>query len=183
MTMPAETQLVTAAELLAHPEWGRCELVRGEVIPMSPAGMEHGKISISIAIRLGIYCLKSNAGKVFGTDSGVVIRTHPDTVRAPDVYFIVRERLPKEKITAYCPIIPDLCVEVMSPDDHWPELMRKVKEYLGAGVKLVWVVVPPDRTVHVFQANVPVIIKGEIDTLDGGSVLPGFECAVSELFE
>lgn len=113
----------------------------------------------------------------------VIISTAPDTIRAPDAAFIVKERVPKEKITTYCPVIPDLCVEVMSPEDRWPELMRKVEEYLDAGVKLVWVVVPPDRTVHVLQINAPVVIKGENDTLTGGSVLPGFECAVSELFE
>ncbi len=183
MTLPAETKVITAADLLAHPEWGRCELVRGEVISMSPTGMEHGKIAACILGVLRDYRRKMNAGQEFGTDAGVVLTTNPDTVRAPDAFFIVQNRLPQTIPATFCPIPPDLCAEVVSPDDRWSELMRKVQEYLDAGVKMVWVVVPNDRTVHVFESGQPARILGESGLLEGGNVLPGFSTPVRELFE
>ena len=79
---------------------------------------------------------------------------------------------------------PDLVVEVASPDQSRPELADKVRRYLSAGVRLVWVVWPRYRRVDVWRIGAPApstLAAG--DDLDGGDVVPGFAYPVARLFE
>jgi Uma2 family endonuclease len=72
-------------------------------------------------------------------------------------------------------------VEVVSPNDHFTKLNRKLREY-ERGVRLVWVVDPEDRSVTVYRSRADYAILGEADTLDGADVLSGFSCRVGDLF-
>ena len=94
-----------------------------------------------------------------------------------------QERLPSEKFSeGYIDIPPDVAVEVVSPNDLVYEVTQKVQEYLAAGVKLVWVVNPPARSVEVHRLDGSVALLKAGDELSGESVLPGFSCRVGELF-
>ena len=107
----------------------------------------------------------------------------PDKVRRPDVSFIVLGRLPAEQLPeGHITIAPDLAVEVVSPNDRAYDIDHKVEEYISAGVRLVWVISPAGRTVRVHRADGTVALLGQKDELDGEDVLPGFSCAVCELF-
>jgi Uma2 family endonuclease len=57
-----------------------------------------------------------------------------------------------------------------------------MQEYFGAGVELVWVVYPLQRSIQVFASASESRVLGESDELDGGGVLPGFRLKISELF-
>jgi Uma2 family endonuclease len=104
-------------------------------------------------------------------------------VRAPDLAFVCRERLPPEnQPRGFWEIAPDLVVEVVSPNDTRAEIQLKVREWIEAGVRLVWVVYPDSRTVEVIRTLLDREELTADDTLDGGDVLPGFSCAVAELF-
>ncbi len=71
-------------------------------------------------------------------------------------------------------VVPDLAVEVTSPTDFAEDQLQKVAEYFQAGVRLVWVVYPDQRCIHVYEAWNRIRVVTEADTLDGGVVLPGF---------
>jgi Uma2 family endonuclease len=90
--------------------------------------------------------------------------------------------LPNPPQEGYPDVAPDLVVEVLSPHDLFPRVLRKVQQYLKAGVRLVWVVVPEDRSVTVYRSGQEPVILAEGETLSGGDVLPGFQCAVARLF-
>jgi Uma2 family endonuclease len=73
-------------------------------------------------------------------------------------------------------------VEVLSAGNTPGEMARKCQEYFAAGVRLVWVVAPEARTVEVYTDPDQSTVRHEVDTLEGGAVLPGFALPLRELF-
>jgi Uma2 family endonuclease len=178
------TKPVTADELLMMPDDGyRHELVKGELIRMSPAGDEHGRIAVRIASRLLVHADTHNLGYVYGADTGFVIEENPDTVRAPDAAFVRRERVEASgPIHNYRRGAPDLAVEVNSPGDTVGEVEGKVAQWLASGTRMVWVVSPKLRSVTLYKSLRDVVTLTEKDHLEGGDVIPGFRLAVAEIF-
>jgi Uma2 family endonuclease len=177
--------LITAEEFAQMSFDGPVELVRGEIVEMTRAGGVHGVTCVNIAMATeGWARAAKRDGKWTSVinDTGVVTRRDPDTVRGPDVFVINRDRLPGGRIPeGNFPVAPDVCIEVRSPHDRWPEIIQKVSEYLAIGVREVWVVDPEARRVHVYFADT------EPDVLDAGAVLRSralseFECPVEEFF-
>lgn len=76
---------------------------------------------------------------------------------------------------------PDLAIEINSPSNSASDNLRKVNEYLDAGVSLVWIVDPPSRTVTVYRSRADIRILGEDADLEGGDVLPSFRTTVTAL--
>ena len=182
--MSTTLQQVTADELFAMPKDGfRYELVKGELRKMSPAGTEHGAIIFNLSILLGQHIKANNLGQGFGAETGFKLATNPDTVRAADIAFVRRERIPATGIPKnFWQIAPDLAVEVLSPGDTLEEVEEKVEDWLAAGTRAVWVVSPKRRSVTVYRSMTDVTRLSEADELDGGDVVPGFRCKVTEFF-
>src|SRR5882672_2545517 len=111
--------LVTAAELLhTNIPNKRTELVRGRLIVREPAGYNHGRVTMNLTVRLGAYVEGAGAGQLVAAETGFTLFRAPDTVRAPDVAFVRRERLPDPATTGFPEMAPDLVVEVLSPGDR-----------------------------------------------------------------
>ena len=182
--MSTTTQWMTAEELLRLPRGRfRYELVKGELITMSPAGSEHGAIVVNLTLLLGQHVKANKLGIVFGAETGFKIAENPDTVLAPDVAFISRERIPVSGIPKeYWRGAPDLAVEVLSPGDATRKVDEKVRQWLSAGAKLVWTVNPKQKTVTVHSAIRDALTLSENDELSEETVVPGFHCRVSEIF-
>jgi Uma2 family endonuclease len=182
--MSTTSTLVTADELFKMPDDGfRYELVRGEIRRMPPAGSEHGVIAMNAALVISQFVKAHGLGAVFAAETGFKIASDPDTVRAPDLAFVRRERIPEGGIPKeFWPGAPDLAVEVISPGDTYTEVEEKVNDWLAAGTRLVPVLNPRTRTVTVYTSLTGVMRLTESDVLDGGAVLPGFTCRVAELF-
>ena len=176
--------LVTADELLRMPDDGkRYELIKGELIEMAPAGLRHGEIIATVALLIGHHVRQNSLGSVFAADPGFFLQRDPDTVRAPDVAFIAKNRLSPEGTPAgYSDTIPDLVVEVVSPSDRAGQVQAKIEQWIEHGVKLVWLVHPERRSITVYRSPNEVHVLHEDDTLTGDPVLPGFSCSVSEIF-
>lgn len=179
-----ETKLMTADELFEMPDDNsRSELVRGELKRMSPAGEEHGRIGMELAIPLGYHVKKNNLGKLYLAETGFLIQTNPDTVRAPDIAFVRMQRIKETpKAKSYWLGAPDLAVEVTSPGDTVREVEEKVTEWLEAGARMVWVISPKLKAVTVYRSLTNIITLTEKDTLDGGEVVPGFQIPIAEIF-
>lgn len=132
---------------------------------------------------LNSFCREHRLGWAFpeGT-SFQCFPAHPGRVRKPDVAFIRLQRLSLTQATAegHCPVAPDLAIEVISPNDTAYEVDEKVREFLDAGVPLVWVVNPEQRTVEIHRANGPGAILRENDEISGEDVVPGFRCRVGD---
>jgi Uma2 family endonuclease len=182
--MSSTTQLMTADELLKLPRGRfRYELVKGELITMSPAGSEHGAVIMNLAVPLGQYIKANNLGIIFGAETGFKIAENPDTVLAPDVAFVSREHIPESGIPKkYWPGAPDLAVEVLSPGDTAREVEKKVGQWLAAGARLVWTVDPARENVTAHRTSRDASTFSEKDELDGEDVVPGFSCRISEIF-
>jgi Uma2 family endonuclease len=182
--MSTEIRLMTADDLERLPDGHmRHELVQGELRTMPPAGSEHGAIGVRLTVPLGHHVYSKRLGEVFGAETGFRITTDPDTVRAPDLAFVRQERIPASGIPkSFWPGAPDLAVEIVSPSDTHDEVEEKVKEWLDAGTSVVWVVSPKRRAVTVHRSTKEVVTLTEKDELEGGTLLPGFRCRVSEIF-
>ena len=180
--MAITEQITTAEQLLRASGLGRCELVRGELIMMSPAGFQHGRIVGTINALLWEFVQEEALGVVTGAETGFHISRDPDTVRAPDVAFVRTERVPADEPLGFFQGAPDLAVEVLSPSDRAGEVLAKVQDWLEAGCRAVWVVDPHTQTVSDYRSRSEVTVLTNTDTLTGGAVLPGFAVPVAEIF-
>ena len=150
---------------------------------MAPPGGEHGDIASIIDGSLGVHVRRHRLGRTL-VDTGFLLATNPDTVRAPDVSFISRERPEAaRRIRGFIPGAPDLAVEVISPNDLYTEVAEKVAEYLAHGARMVLVVNPRRPEVAVHRPGQPVRLLTVDDVIDGEDVVPGWTLPVRELFE
>ena len=179
----AQSRLVTADELLQAPDDGlRRELVAGEVFVMAPAGEEHGTIAAEILIHLGQHVRERQLGRVY-TEAGFKLASDPDTVLAPDVAFVRRERIEAAGVgQGYRLGAPDLAVEVVSPNDSPGAVETKALRWLAAGCRMVVVVNPRRRTATVYRSRSDIVVLTASEEVDGGDVVPGWRLRVGELF-
>ena len=178
------TTPVTADQVLRMPDDGhRYELVAGELRKMTPAGWEHGVVGGRLRSLLGRHVLEHELGEVFLAETGFLLARDPDTVRAPDIAFIHKDRLPASlPEESFWPGPPDLAVEVVSPRDTTGEVDDKVRAWLDAGAKMVWVVSPKWRNVTVYRSPTDIRVFTENDELTGEDAVPGFRCQVRRIF-
>ncbi len=178
------TTPATADQLLRMPDDGhRYELVAGELKKMTPAGWKHGAVGGRLHSLLGHHIVEHELGEIFFAETGFLLARDPDTVRAPDIAFIHKDRFPASPPEeAFWPGAPDLAVEVVSPDDTVSAVDDKVKAWLDAGASMVWVVNPKWRTVTVYRSATDIKMLTENDELTGEDTVPGFRCRVGEIF-
>lgn len=182
--MTTAKKLLTADDLLALPDDGkRYELIRGELITMAPASAPHGAVTDRIGRRIGNFVEANNLGKTYAAETGVFIEHGPDTVRAPDYAFTTHERIAgAPPSSGYSEIIPDLVVEVIAGDYRSSLVDAKTRMWLEAGVRLVLVAHIGSTEIIAHHADGTVRRFGPGDTLTCEPVLPGFACAVDEIF-
>jgi Uma2 family endonuclease len=185
MTVTTSTR-ITAEEFARRPnrpdDWQE-ELVRGEIVVTPPPGFSHGISQVKISRLLYNWAEQGNRGRITA-ESGLRTETDPDSVRGPDVAFWSAERLPLEIVPQVYPdVAADLCIEIRSPGDRRGAIDEKVREYLTAGVRVVWVVDPAARTVTVYRQPDAGEVLDAAAILTDEEVLPGFSCRVGEFFE
>lgn len=183
MTVTTEN-LLTAEDLHHLSSQGvRGELLRGVLYQTQPTGIRHGKTVVNLIVLLAGFVEPRQMGTILASDVGFLLERDPDTVREPDVAFISARRLPLDQdVPGYFEGPPDLAVEIASPSDRPRQLFDKARMWISFGVPLVWTVDPQARTLEVHQPNQPQISLSSDDTLDGGQILPGFSCAVRDIF-
>jgi Uma2 family endonuclease len=155
----------------------RLELIAGEVIEMV-SDFQASRIAALILAHILMHVLSRQLGYVTGADGGYIVGNDRFI---PDVAYISNSRFRQGPSPAWCPVAPDLAVEVLSPGNAEPEMRLKVVSYLRAGT-LVWVVDPVRHIVEIYATDQPPRLATTADTLTGGDVLPGFSLAISEIF-
>jgi len=180
-------KIFSADDLLTLPmgTGQRYELIDGELLTMAPAGNEHGFVADVISGEVYVYLKSNKIGIGFAAETGFYTRGDNKTVRALDYAFVSHAKVPEDGLPkGFSDIVPDLVVEVVSPNDSASYMEQKTLEWLEFGVRLVWVIFPDSQRVHIYQQGErnPTILNAG-DTLTGDSVLPGFELLVRKLFE
>jgi Uma2 family endonuclease len=187
--MSTGTALITAEEFAELRFDYDVELVRGEVVRlygedyMTRPSQAHGGVCLNVALAIGTWARQTGLGRATTNDSWITTTRSPDSVRGADVAYFRMERLPDGKLPrAPSDIMPNLCVEVLSPSNTRKRVREKLSEYLAAGAEEVWVLDPDARTLVVHRPETKPQLYSESDLLQT-QVMPGFEIAVSEFFE
>ncbi len=159
-----------------------CELVDGVLVEKA-MGQRESRLALLLSRLFGNYLEVNNLGILTGADGPYHLSD--DQIRFPDVAFISWDNIPPNADPGTP--MPDwklsLAVEVISPGNTRGEMQRKLKDYFAAGVALVWYVYPKERVVHVYTSEAECRTLTEKDSLEGGSVLPGFQLSVRQMFE
>ncbi len=175
---------MTAEELLQYRnEPYRQELIGGRLYEMEPTGAEHGRVEARVGMLLLHHVERENLGVALVGDVGFQLGSDPDTVRAPDVAFVARERVEIDGVpTGYWVGPPDLAIEVVSPNDWHSAIATKALDWLDAGARAVLVVDPRPRTVTVYRARDDIRVLADEDRLNVDDVVPGWSPRVVTFF-
>ena len=173
---------ISGEELFQLGDIGPSELIEGELVFLTPTGYPHGIIEGNFTRFLGDFIQKKRLGVVLSGEVGIYTKHKPDTVRGADVAYISKERLKQATSTSYLDVAPELIVEVLSPNDRWPAVTKKLEEYFAIGVLSVWIADPERQEVFVYHSPDDRQCFTTDDILRDDTVLPGFETAMSELF-
>jgi Uma2 family endonuclease len=179
-----QTGTVEPVEAAATDPDALYEVVDGRRVELSPMSVYATWIASRLLCRLGPFVESHGLGTVVG-EMLFVLQAERELKRRPDVAFVSSERWPLERETpddAAWDVTPDLTIEVISPSDLSTDVLARVREYFQAGVRLVWVVYPPEQQIYVYESPTRVQILGPDAELDGGTVVPGFHLPVSALF-
>jgi Uma2 family endonuclease len=159
------------------------ELVDGRLVEL-PIGAESGLVAGELYRRLANYLDTNPIGKAIPGDIGFRCFPHrPRLLRKPDAAYIAAGRLPGDLVPkGDIRIAPDLVVEVVSPNDLAEAVQEKIDDYLAAGVRLIWVIYPTQRTATVYSSTACVYVRkgGE---LSGEEVIPGFTRRLEDILQ
>lgn len=173
----------TPEDLLRMPDGDRYELIDGQLVEKN-VGSKASRIGLKTGGMLIVHVDAHGLGSAFGADCGYqIFGSTGNNIRIPDASFVGRGRLPDERIpNGYMRIAPDMVLEVVSPNDEAEEVDQKIEEYLGVGVRLIWIIFPSTRRIMVYRASGVISRLKPGDELSGEDVVPGFACRVDDLF-
>ena len=168
--------------LYAVGQLGRsCELVDATLVEKAMGSAESLIASYLIGLLWAHLASHKLGGKVLAPDA--LLRVTGRQVRGPDVSYIAAGQLPNGVPSdPVWDVAPALAVEVVSESNTPAEMRRKRHEYFSGGTSIVWIVDPPSRTVAVYTAPEQFTTLTAADRLTGGTVLPGFDVAVADVF-
>jgi Uma2 family endonuclease len=161
------------------------ELDNGRLVIMAPPGDLHGAVELNIGTELKVQGERRGLGKARAGEVGVVLWRNPDRVVGADVVFVANASLPirLSEHGGYLETIPDLVVEVRSPNDTLPSVLHKVQDYLRAGARVVWVADPAAQTITAHRRDQEPQVFAATDTLTVDDVIPGFRVLVQDMFQ
>lgn len=174
--------LLTGADLAEMEDIGHYELVEGEIVKMSPTKIQHGLREFRFAKLLSDFLDEHDLGEVMVGEVGIYTQRNPDTIRGADVVYISYGRLNQASEDDFLDVAPELVVEIMSPNDRWGEVRRKLREYFEIGVSAVLIVEPKEKTISLFRSPTTLQELTEAETLTLEDILPGFAVPVSAFF-
>jgi Uma2 family endonuclease len=160
------------------------EIIDGQRVRTPPRGIFAVWTASELYRHLGNFAV-ANLGRAI-TEALFHLPAPINRDRRPDVAFVSCDRWAKSRpmppTDNAWDVVPNLATEVVSPTDKADEIEQKIAEYFRAGVQLVWVVYPMQSKIHVYQSPTQISVLTRADVLDGGTVVPGFQLALADLF-
>ena len=184
--MASSSLLVSEHEtVLAVQDEPLYEIVNGQRVELPPMSAYTTWIASRLHLRLGLYAEDKGLG-VSVSEMLFVLDAEHNLRRRPDVAFVSTVRWPLDRAlpeTGDWEVVPDLAVEVISPNDIFKDVLAKVREYFHYGLQVVWVVAPEEQQIYVYDSPTHVRILTGQDELTGGEVVPGFRLPLGHLFQ
>lgn len=188
---------LTTEDLLAMPDDGvERWLIRGELrekpsefpeAAMTVRNRHHCKTTTAIGgeIRQWNKSRPKPWGGIYSGEAGVKLQGVGGTTVGVDVVYATPDvvAVQSDDTTTLLEGVPTLCVEILSPNDTVEQIAEKRNEYLAAGVPLVWVVDPYDRSVRVYRPDAKPVTYNDDQSIPEHPAMPGFAPAVADLFE
>ena len=180
---PATSKRYTIDDLDDFPDDGKLrELVDGQIVEWDVPNFYHSFFVAALSAILRGFVVRRRLGAVVGGEYMVRVQESRFDARGADVAFYRRQRIPKDKRTAASAGVPDLVVELFSPSDRAVDVQEKIRDWLRAGVRLLWYVDPETGLTVVYQGD-RVTYVGADEVLTGGDVLPGFTMRMREVLD
>ncbi len=160
------------------------ELVLGKIVRLEPPDPMHGRIVLNFSKAIASYAhQRGEANDGYACfELGLIVARDPDTVRCPAISYFTDGPRFAELERLVTETRPALVVEIASTADRRRHATARIESYLKWGVPLVWMADPIEKLLHVFQADRPGKQLAAWQSLEGGTVLPGFQLAVSKIF-
>jgi Uma2 family endonuclease len=159
------------------------ELIDGVPTEKQPMGLFANILATYIATAINNFALPRKLGLAINETT---YKINEENSRRPDVSYVEFSRLPPLSILGTDPphleCSPNLAVKVVSPSNTFSEIERRLEDFFATGVQMVWVISPQTRFVYSFSSRTDCKILSETESLDGGTVLPGFSLPLAQLF-
>jgi Uma2 family endonuclease len=182
LEQPESSSAYEPASLIEEPLY---EVVDGQRVELPPMATSSNRVANKLGFFMETWASAEAAGRV-SVEMLHWLDEASELKRRPDISYVSYDRWPRNKPVTddeAWDVVPDLAVEVVSPNDKADGLLEKVEEYFLAGVLQVWVVYPRRRVAHVFESFTQIKVTAEGQELDGGTILPGFRVPLATLFE
>ena len=162
----------------------RLELTsNGGLIVMPPTGSKTGQRNFNLSRQFGVWVEKDGTG--VGFDSSTGFSLPDDAILSPDASWVRRERwdaLTEEEQEGFAPLCPDFVIELRSSSNTLKSLQHKMREYIGNGAQLGWLINPPERRVYIYRTGEEVEVLSNAETVSADPILPGFVLQLTELW-
>jgi Uma2 family endonuclease len=156
----------------------------GEIVVMSPTGIDGGAAEADVNLELGIWARGDGRGRAFGPSAG--FRLPDSSVRAADAAWISWERLNSisaEQRKGFGPVCPEFVIEVRSKTDRLPPLQAKMEQWIANGAEVAWLIDPIEKTVAIYRPDEQPEHLNEPTSVQGSGPIAGFELVMSRIWQ
>lgn len=160
------------------------EIVNGQRVELPSMSIFANQVASQIFIPMHAHAKAHRLGTVV-MEALLILDAEHDLRRRPDVAFVSAERWPLDReipAVGDWKVVPNLAVEVVSPNDIFQAVLAKMHEYFRLGVQQVWIVAPLDQEVYVYESPTKPHVVVPPEEVDGGALLAGFRLPLAELF-
>jgi Uma2 family endonuclease len=160
------------------------EVVNGQILELAEMGVTATLVASALHLFLGPFVRDRRLGRAV-VEGLFILDETVDLRRRPDNAFVSAQRWPLDRPvpdTGDWPTVPDLAIEVISPNDRFEAVLGKVLEYFRHGVGQIWLVTPAERQLWVFDSptRVRIFAAGDVVT---DTIVPGFTLKLADLFQ
>ncbi len=156
----------------------------GELIVMSPTGLEGSGFNSEIIADLTIWARQDGRGKVFDSNGGFTL---PDgSMRTPDAAWLSWQRwnaLPRSEQKKFGRVVPEFVIELRSETDRLPVLQDKMRIWIENGVEVAWLIDPEEQAVTIYRPGDQPEHLAHPTSVQGTCPIAGFELVMARIWE